>query len=82
MTLLAYLNSLSVENQTDFAIRCGTTAGYMRLVAYGNRRCRESLAINIDRESGGIVKMEVLRPDVDWEHVRSQGMQGGQVAHA
>lgn len=80
-SLLSYLNSLSVGEQTDFAGRCGTTIGYMRQVAYGNRRCRESLAINMDRESGGAVRMEELRPDVDWDHVRSQATQGGEVAH-
>lgn len=82
MKLLEYLHSQTTENQADFATRCGTTIGYLRLVAYGARRCRESLAINIDRESGRAVKMEVLRPDVDWDHVRAQGRAEEGAAHA
>lgn len=79
--LLNYLNAFSVEDQEQFARRCGTTIGYMRLVAYGNRTCREKLAINIDRESGGIVSLQTLRPDVDWDHVRAQGRaEGGEHA--
>lgn len=73
MKLLEYLNNQPTEKQVDFATRCHTTIGYLRLVAYGARRCGESLAINIDRESGRAVKLEVLRPDVDWDHVRAQG---------
>lgn len=72
MKLLGYINTLSVDEQNDFAARCGTTIGYMRLIAYGVRKCREALAINIDRESGGAVKMRSLRPDVDWDYVRNQ----------
>lgn len=78
MELLEYVNTLSTEDQADFAARCGTSIGYIRLIAYGARRCREALAINIDRESGGVVKMGVLRPDVDWGYVISQ-KQGQQI---
>ncbi|GAA0492409.1 hypothetical protein [Pigmentiphaga daeguensis] len=66
-----FLNSMPVHEQEDFAARCGKSLGYLRLVAYGHRRCRESLAINIDRESGSTVRLQDLRPDVDWRHVQS-----------
>lgn len=82
MSLLEYLNSLSVDDQVAFAVRCGTTIGYLRQVAYGKRRCGESFAINIDRESGRRVQMETLRPDVDWGHVRALGAGQSEMSHA
>ena len=39
-------------------------------VAYGYKRAGESLCINIERESGGLVKCETLRDDVDWAYLR------------
>jgi len=69
MTLLEYINSMPPSEQDAFARRCGTTIGYMRQAAYGFRKCGESLAINIDRESNGAVSFVELRPDVDWHYV-------------
>ncbi|QKQ48513.1 transcriptional regulator [Achromobacter denitrificans] len=69
MKLLDYLNSLRTADQAAFAERCGTSVAYLRQVAYGNRRCGEALAISIDRESGRQVRMQALRPDVDWNHL-------------
>lgn len=69
MKLLDYLNSLRPADQAAFAERCGTSVAYLRQVAYGNRRCGEGLAIAIDRESGRQVRMQALRPDVDWKHL-------------
>lgn len=79
--LLELLNSKTVEEQDKFAAACGTSVGYLRQVAYGNRKCGWSLAINIDRESGGQVSLEALRPDIDWEHVRSRALRQ-EAAHA
>lgn len=69
--LRAYLNALSVAEQIEFAVRCGTTIGYLRkALAVKGARIGESLCIAIDRESGGAVPCEVLRPDVDWAYLR------------
>lgn len=81
MTLQDFLNNKTTAEQAVFAHACGTTVGYLRLIAYKARRCGESLAINIDRESGGLVSLEELRPDVDWDHVR-QRTPNGNLAHA
>lgn len=69
MKLLDYLNSLRPADQADFAARCDTSVAYLRQVAYGNRRCGEGLAISIDRESDRQVRMQALRPDMDWDHL-------------
>jgi len=68
-SLLDYINSLDEAARTNFSARCATSIDYLRQVGYGNRKCGEKLAVAIDRESGGVVPMEQLRPDVDWEYV-------------
>lgn len=65
--------SLSVAERPDFASRCETTAGHLRNIAYGSKPCAEKLAIAIERESGGVVRCESLRPDVDWAYLRTTG---------
>jgi DNA-binding transcriptional regulator YdaS (Cro superfamily) len=68
--LLHYINSLSTEQQEDFAARCGTSIGYIRKGISTGQQFGEKLCINFDRESGGAVRVDDLRPDVDWAHVR------------
>ena len=70
-TLLRYLNSLCVSEQSDFATRCGTSVGYLRKAISSGQRIGERIVINIERESGGAVRCEDLRPDVDWAYLRS-----------
>lgn len=70
-TLKTYLNTLPVEEQIDLALRCGTTLSYLRKAISIKQRLGESLVINIERESGGSVKCETLRPDVDWGYLRT-----------
>lgn len=69
-TLLDYLNGLSPKEQAAFAARCRTSVGYLRKAISINQRLGESLCINIERESGGAVRCDVLRPDVDWAYLR------------
>lgn len=72
--LRAYLNSLSTDDQYFFARRCGTTIGYLRkaLSVGATRRLGTDICIALERESKGAVRCEDLRPDVNWEYVRSQ----------
>ena len=69
--LLSYLNELPPPDRGAFASRCGTSFDYLRQIGYGNRVCREALAINIERESSRAVTCEELRPDVDWAYIRA-----------
>lgn len=72
--LKTYLKTLSDSGQDTleaFAKLCGTNVGQLRQIAGGFRPCRESLAINIERESKGAVTCEELRPDVDWAVIRA-----------
>lgn len=70
MNLHEYLKPLEKAQLEDLAKRCGTSPGQLKQVAYGNRRPSASLAINLDRETSGVVTCEGLRPDLDWAHVR------------
>ncbi|MDQ1924570.1 helix-turn-helix domain-containing protein [Massilia pseudoviolaceinigra] len=81
MELLDYLNALPVEARNPFAARCGTTFGHLRNVAYSNRLCREALAIALERESGGALTVEQLRPDgVDWAYIRGSSASPAETA--
>lgn len=70
-TLLAYLNSLPKAERLDLVTRCGTSEGYLRKAISKGQRLGEGLCINLDRESGGAIRCEELRPDVDWAYLRS-----------
>lgn len=69
-SLRAYLNNMSTQDQVAFATRCETTVGYLRKVISTGQQLGEGLCIAIDRESGGSVRCEDLRPDVDWAYLR------------
>lgn len=70
MDLKTYLFDLPIASRHELAKECQTTYGHLRNVAYGAKSCAESLAINIERETGGVVRCEDLRPDVDWAYLR------------
>lgn len=74
-TLRTYLNSLSSQDQSVFCDRCKTSVGYLRKAISVGQKIGESLAIVIERESGGAVRCEDLRPDVDWAYLRGTNKQ-------
>jgi DNA-binding transcriptional regulator YdaS (Cro superfamily) len=65
-----YLNKLPLDQQERFASRCGTTVGYLRKAVSAEQRIGEDIAINMERESGGEIRCEAVRPDVDWAYIR------------
>jgi DNA-binding transcriptional regulator YdaS (Cro superfamily) len=70
MDLKTFWLSMPVPERQAFAERCGTSFGFLRNVAYGQKTCGEKLAIAIERESAGRLRCEQLRPDVDWAYLR------------
>jgi DNA-binding transcriptional regulator YdaS (Cro superfamily) len=68
-TLREYLNSLDTSEQEDFAGRCETSLSYLRKAISIEQKIGERLVIAIERESGGKVRCEQLRPDVDWKYL-------------
>lgn len=75
--LLAYLRTLDPESRIEFAERCSTSVGYLykaiSVAAHREVRLGGDLVVAIERESGGFVRCEDLRPDVDWGYVRATG---------
>ena len=61
--LLKYLNSLNRAEQVDYATRCKTTAGYLRKACSTGEMIREIVCSRLEKESGGVVKRQSLRPD-------------------
>lgn len=80
MELKTFLFSRVMPERIAFAERCDTSYAHLRNVAYGQKPCGESLAINIERESGGTVRCEDLRPDVDWAYLRNSTSATGEAA--
>jgi DNA-binding transcriptional regulator YdaS (Cro superfamily) len=78
--LRTYINDLPVPEQALFAVRCGTTIGYLRKALSVGARIGESICINIERESLGAVRCEDLRPDVDWAFLRGTDCQTKEAA--
>jgi DNA-binding transcriptional regulator YdaS (Cro superfamily) len=66
--LLAYLNSLSKDEQTAFAERCGTSVGYLRKAASKGQLLGSALCVAIEQSTAGVVTRKDLRPD-DWAQI-------------
>jgi DNA-binding transcriptional regulator YdaS (Cro superfamily) len=68
--LRAYLKAMTPADQEKFAERCETSIGYLRKAMSTGEKLRESLVIDIEKQSFGEVRCEQLRPDVDWAYLR------------
>lgn len=63
-TLRTYLATLAPADQAAYALRCGTSIGYLRKALSTKPRLDGALARRLDEESGGNVSRYDLRPDV------------------
>jgi len=74
MRLHDYITSLAIEDREPFAKRCGTSLGFLKLIAYGRKPCSPELAVAIDRETLGAVSFEELcpPPKMDWAYLRQK----------
>jgi hypothetical protein len=61
-TLRAYLATLTPKQQAAYAIRCGTTIGYLRKGLSIGAKFKGELVRKLDEESGGAVARTNLRP--------------------
>lgn len=57
--------------QADFARRVGISPGYFKHILKGRRKASDTLAINIERETGGVVRCEEMCPETDWQYIRN-----------
>ena len=63
MDLKTYLDQPQI-NRRDFARRVGINPVYLSHIALGYRNSGECVALAIERESGGMVAVVDLRPDL------------------
>ncbi len=70
MDLKTFLFSMPMPERIKFALRCKSTYGHVRNVAYGQKSCSAELAMEIERESSGKVLCETLCPGASWSTVR------------
>ena len=63
-SLRAYLATLPPDDQSAYAIRCGTTIGYLRKALSTKPKLDGALVRLLWQESGGAVVREELRPDI------------------
>ena len=66
--LVQYINTLSKDEQTVFAQRCGTTVGYIRKAASTGQSMNAKTCVLIERESGGKVTRLHMCPN-DWRDI-------------
>lgn len=59
--LLEWLKTASDE----VVERTGTTRGYLKQIAYGNKQASASVASSLERETCGLLTRKSLRPN-DW----------------
>lgn len=65
-TLRTYLRTLSQDEQADFALRAGTTIGYLRKALSVKPKLDGALVRRLDEQSAGAVSRHDLRPDI-WD---------------
>jgi DNA-binding transcriptional regulator YdaS (Cro superfamily) len=55
-----------LKTASDEAVnRTGTTRGYLKQIAYGNKQASAGVASSLEREMMGLLTRKSLRPD-DW----------------
>lgn len=65
-SLKNYLRQLPVDEQRTFALRAGTTVGYLRKAISIRQQIGEKLCSRLEHESGGAITRRDLRPN-DWQ---------------
>ena len=70
-TLRAHLSTLIPADQAAYAARCGTTIGYLRKALSKGQRFDGGLVRLLHVESGGLVSLTELRPDI-WPPVEQE----------
>ena len=71
MGLNEYTKDFTRQQKQEFAEKVGSSWGYLSHVISGRRQASASLAIDIERESGGAVTCEEICEGADWEYIRS-----------
>ena len=57
------MNGMPMQDQEEFAKRCGPTIGYLRKAIYKNSYLGTEISVAIERESGNKVTRKKLHPE-------------------
>jgi len=60
--LREFLNSLPTDKQVEFAIKCGTTIGYLRKAIAAGQELGVEISVLIEKQSFGAVTRKNLHP--------------------
>ena len=71
-SLKNYFLNLTSDEREAFAANCKTSIAYIQQIYQGRRQCSASLAIEIDKNSNGLVKCDELCSITDFDYLRSQ----------
>ncbi len=71
-SLRSFFLGLDKDEREKFAKKCNTTTGFITQIYLGNSPCRETLAIEIDKNSNGLVRCDDLCPQTDFNYLRNQ----------
>lgn len=66
--LRAFLNSMSLAEQREFSVRCGTSIGYLRKAITKHHDLGAALCVLIEKNSRGFVTRKDLYPN-DWQKI-------------
>lgn len=64
MDMYGFLKEFGVPETRKLARKLGTSYAYLSQIAYGHRKAGPQFAVRIERETGGLVRREDLRPDL------------------
>lgn len=73
--LIEYINSLSSPDREKLEKKINTTINYLRRANSGKVRLGVNVCISIEKHTGGVVRCEDLRPDIDWGFLRNPRIQ-------
>ncbi|MEA9605738.1 hypothetical protein QY702_04550 [Xanthomonas campestris pv. plantaginis] len=71
-TLRSYLTTLTPAEQADYAVRAGTSIGYLRKAMSKGQRFDGGLVRQLHVQSRGAVSLTELRPDI-WPPANPEG---------
>lgn len=78
MELKTYLSNLERGGLSKLAALLDISPSYLSQLSSGSAPVSEKRCIEIEKATGGAVRCEDLRPDVDWAYLRSSSLEGAE----
>jgi DNA-binding transcriptional regulator YdaS (Cro superfamily) len=72
MTFKDYFLALTPKERIAFATATHSKVRTLYNVAYSNRQLNAKTAVAIEKATDGVIRVESLRPDIDWYVIRSR----------